>query len=262
MTYLLDKWEETNTNPVTEEAYDDSWAVFVLTDSKSYNLFVGSADGCAYTIRFSRYANEDWRLALCDFIEYNESTGKNSILVLSKEELEEAKKAYAGHSFREPALRAGEPRFLVHSTSLESYKSIQKDGMLKSFNRLHIPGEPIGSKLGDPRDFRDYIMFSGGGVTGELVVSARQKGRITMDADSRYCPGARLYFDGERIAADGLLVRDGCHLKVKDCLPLEPYLLYAATAEGLGLKDIAATPKEFSQMADQQFETAFHVSLL
>lgn len=259
MIYLLDKWEETSRNPVTEEAYDDSWAVFALTDSKSYNMFVGSVNGCAYTIKFSRHANEDWRLALCDFIEYNESAGKNIILVLSREELEEAKKAYAGHSVRESSLRAGEPRFLVHSTSLEGYKSIQKDGMLKSFNRLNIQGEPIGRKLGDPRDFRDYIMFCGGGVTGEIVVNSRQKGKITMDVDSLYSPGVRLYFDGKRIAADGLLVRDGCHLKVRDCLPLEPYLLYAATAEGLGLDDTLSTPKEFSEKADKQFREMFDI---
>lgn len=260
MIFRLDTWEETNTNPVTGEAYGDNWVVFALTDSKAYHIFVGSVCGCAYMIKFSRYANEDWRLALCDFIEYNESIGKNSILVLSKEELEEAKKAYAGHSFQETGLRAGEPRFLVHSTDLESYKSIQKDGMLKSFNRLNIQGEPIGMKLGDPKDFRDYIMFCGGGVTGEIVVNARQKGKITMDIESPYFPGARLYFDGEKIAADGLMVRDGCHLKVKNSLPLEPYLVYAATAESLGLGTIS-TPREFSEKADAQFQALFHAAL-
>lgn len=260
MLYRLDTWEATSTNPVTGEVYDDSWAVFALTDSKSYNKFVGSVNGCAYTIKFSRYANKDWRLALCDFIEYNESMEKNIILVLSKEELKEAKKAYAGHNFRETGLRAGEPRFLVHSTSMEGWKSIQEDGLLKSFNRLKIQEEPIGRKLGDPEDFRDYVMFCGGGVTGEIVVNSKQKGRITMDVDSLYSPGARLYFNGEKIAADGLLIRDGCHLKVKDCLPLKPYLMYVATAEGLGL-DAVSTPKEFSEKADEQFQIMFQVKL-
>lgn len=260
MIYRLDEFTENNVNPITAKPYDDSWVVFVLTDSNEYNQFVGSANGCAYTVKFSRYANEDWRLALCDFIEYNETMRKNIILSLSDKDLKEAKKAYVGHSFKETVLRVGEPRFLVHSTSLESYISIKKDGMLKSFNRLNIKTEPIGTKLGDPKDFGDYIMFCGGGVTGELVVNSRQKGEITMNVNSPYSPGARLYVDAEKIAADGLLIRDGCHLKVKDCLPLNPYLIYVATAESIGLDNKLSTPKEFSEKADKQFQIIAHKS--
>lgn len=256
MIFRLDTFTENNRNPITGEPYDDGWAVFVLTDSTAYSAFVGSVNGCAYTIKRSRHTNKDWQMSLCDFIGYNESIGKNMILVLSEESLKEAQSIYAGHNFQEAGLRAEEPRFLVHSTSLESYRGIQKDGMLKSFNHLEAPGEPIGRKLGDPKEFGDYIMFSSGGVTGEIVVNSRQQGKITMDVNSRYSPGARLYFDAERIAADGLLIRDGCHLKVKDCLPLEPYLIYTATAESVGLKNGLSTPKEFSELADAHFHNA------
>ncbi len=66
--------------------------------------------------------------------------------------------------------------------------------MLKSFNRLGIPGEPIGVKLGDPKDFSDYIMFGGGVIPG-IVVNSKQKGMITMNVNEDYMPGARFYFD-------------------------------------------------------------------
>ena len=46
-----------------------------------------------------------------------------------------------------------------------------------------------------------------------------------MNQDMAYNTGARLYFDNKKIAADGLLIRDGIHLQVMDRLPLEPYLL-------------------------------------
>lgn len=36
-----------------------------------------------------------------------------------------------------------------------------------------------------------------------------------MDIDTEYLTGARLYFHAKRMAQDGLLIRDGCHLKVK-----------------------------------------------
>lgn len=56
---------------------------------------------------------------------------------------------------------------------MESWKNIQRDGVLKSWNKLKtenivLEEHPIGMKLGDPKNFSDYIMF-GGGVTGESV---------------------------------------------------------------------------------------------
>ena len=254
MIYRLNEFTERNINPITSAPYDDSWVVFILTDSKDYNMFVGGINGCAYTVKFSRYANEDWRLALCDFIEYNEENNKNIILVLESEELEEARNAYIGHSFKEISLRENEPKVLVHSTTLENYKQIEKDGMLKCFNKLNFDDEPIGIKLGDPKDFSYYIMFCDGGVTGEIIVNSKQKGKIIMDINDEYIPGARLYFDAEKIAADGLLIRDGCHLKVKFELPLTPYLIFTATEESIGLNKLISTPKEFSEMADLKFE--------
>ena len=74
-----------------------------------------------------------------------------------------------------------------------------------------------------------------------------------MDEDAEYRTGARLYFDAEKIARDGLLVRDGCHLKVRDALLLEPYLLWAATWETVGLASQISTPKRFAEEADRQF---------
>ena len=77
-------------------------------------------------------------------------------------------------------------------------------------------------------ELRDYILF-GHGTTGEIVVNSKQKNRIEMDENSEYITGARLYFDMKKIAEAGLLVRDGGEIKVKGMLPLEPYLLFAAT---------------------------------
>ncbi len=259
MIYQIDNLIENNINPITNMPYDDSWAIFMLTDSKDYNMFVGRQNGCAYTVKFSRFANENLRFALCDFIGYNESNNKNIILFLKNEELLEAKNSYAGHSYNESFLRTTEPKVLVHSTTLDSYKQIQKDSKLISFNKLNLNCEPIGVQLGDPKDFSDYIMFYNGGVTGEIVVNSKQKGSIVMNINDEYVPGARLYFDAEKIANDGLLVRDGCHLKVKSELPLSQYLIFTATAESIGLEKTISTPKEFAEKADNIFKQKLSV---
>ena len=72
---------------------------------------------------------------------------------------------------------------------MENWYQIQKDGMLKSWNRLNTSEkEPIGKQLGDPVHFSDYIMF-GVGVSGEIVVNSKHSGKIVMDIDAEYKTG-------------------------------------------------------------------------
>ena len=93
----------------------------------------------------------------------------------------------------------------------------------------------------------------GSGVQCELVVASKQNGRIVMDPDEDYQSGARLYFDATKIAEDGLLIRDGAHLKVKDFLQLEPYWLWTATWMNVGIPDRVTTPRIFAEIADRIF---------
>lgn len=230
----------------------------MLTDSEEYQFMCGSSNGCAYMIKVSRLKCADWKMATGDFVGFNEANAKNIILVMTELEYKAVRAYYEGHSYNEPFLRKGEPLVLVHSTPMNSWKQIKQGGMLKSWNRLKAEQavaeeHPIGIQLGDPADFSDYIMF-GGGVTGEIVVNSKQHGKIVMDTNAAYLTGARLYFNAEKMAQDGLAVRDGCHLKVKEALPLEPYLIFAATWENVGLESQVSTPKIFAKMADEAFK--------
>lgn len=261
MIYRVDRLPENRINPFTGCVYDASWLIFVLTDSMDYRQLCGCFWGDAYTIMVSRFKDPNWRTSACDFIGFNEANQKNVILVMTAEELDEAKSYYAGHRYDDPFLRDGEPSILIHSTPADNWKRIQRDGMLKSWNRLKAENRiseehPIGIQLGDPIDFSDYIMF-GSGTTGEIVVHSRQQGKIVMDENAEYLTGARLYFDAKRMAEDGLLVRDGCHLKVRGTLPLKPYLIWAATWDTVGLKSPISTPKVFSEQADKVFNSIY-----
>lgn len=259
MIYRLDKLSENSINPITGHEYDNSWIILMLTDSFDYQQMCGSSNGCAYMIKISHSKYKNWKMSIGDFIGFCEANNKNAILVMPKAALNSAKEHYKGHKYNEPFLRDNEPTVLVHSTPMDSWEQIKRDGMLKSWNILKTEEviteeQPIGIQLGDPMDFSDYIMF-GGGVTGEIVVNSKQQGKIVMDINSEYLTGARLYFDAKRMAQDGLLVRDGCHLKVKDMLPLKPYLIWAATWETIGLASRVSTPKNFFEQADKQFQS-------
>lgn len=266
MIYRVDNFTESSINPVTGLVFDNSWLVYCLTDSEDYNMLVGSVGGAVYTVKASRNS-ADWKMSLCDFIGFNAERNKNIILSMSQEELDCAEKHYGGHKYNDNFLRENEPEVLVHSTSYENWLSIERDGRLKSWNVLKREktaweDKPIGLKLGDPEDFSDFIMFSGGGVSGEIVVSSKESGEIVMDPDKPYKTGVRLYFDIKKIAEDGLLIRDGIHLKAEKELPLEPYLIWYADWKKAGLTSGISTPKIFTEKSNNAFNSLFggHVS--
>lgn len=259
MIYRLDNLSEDKINPITGQVYDDSWIILMLTDRLDFEKMSGRRNGCAYTIRISRKLCKDWKMAVGDFIGFCEATAKNAIIVMQEADLKAARSHYEGHRYNEPLLRDNEPAILVHSTPMRNWKQIECDGVLKSWNilkaeKIIAEEHPIGISIGDPTDISDYIMF-GSDLTGEIVVNSKQQGRIVLEADVEYLTGARLYFDAKRMAQDGLLVRDGYHLKVKDRLPLKPYLIWTATWETIGLASQVSTPKIFAAQADKQFQS-------
>ncbi|MCL2397008.1 MAG: hypothetical protein FWC93_02985 [Defluviitaleaceae bacterium] len=251
-------------NPFAKIAYDNSWIIFCLTDSEDYHTMNGGIIKSAYTLRVSRRCPQ-WRMSVMDFIGFNESRNKNIVLSISDEDLKEAENFYGQHSFDDKYLRDYEPEFLIHSTTRENWESIKKDYCLKSWNilkreRPDWEHSPIGKQLGDPDDFSNYIMFSSGSISGEIVVLSKQKGSVTMQ-DVCYKPGVRLYFDARKIAKHGLLVRDGCHLKVKDTLPLSPYLTWVGDWKSAGLASNVSTPKEFTVAANEKFNELFNAKV-
>lgn len=261
MVYRIDSFIENSINPITKCAYDTSWTVLILTDSDEYKQMVGNKNGCAYTIKVSRSKCDNWQMVVGDFISFHEANNKNIILVMTEEEYLFVQNHYNGHKYNDTFLRENEPSVLVHSTLMSSWEQIKNDGMLKCWSRLKSENaisevSPIGMKLGDPSDFSNYIMF-GDGITGEIVVNSKQKGEIIMDIDSEYLTGARLYFNTESMAENGILVRDGCHLKVKDVLPLTPYLIWVATWDKIGLESPISTPRIFAEQADRTFRNLF-----
>lgn len=253
-------------NPFTNMPYDSSWIVYQLTDAADYQIMNGGGSNKVYTLKVSKEYPQ-WRMSVCDFLQFQEANNKNIILSISDENLEEVKSYYGNHNYNDNFLRSYESDILVHSTTLENWRKIESDGALKSWNTLRKNNatretEPIGKLLGDPDDFSDYIMFSSGGISSEIVVLSKQQGRITMNQDMQYKPGARLYFDTEKIAKDGLLLRDGCHLKVRDELPLAPYLIWVATWQSVGLSSDLSTPKEFTEVSNRTFNKLFNKNVV
>jgi len=235
-----------------------------LLETAEFRLYTGGGKDGIFRLLITK-KNVDWEYRIFDFIQYESSYEKNIIIAVGQMDLERARAIYDDHSYTDSFLRPHEQKVLMHTTSKENHRAIMNDGQLKSWNLLKKQGivtedAPIGHLLGDPPDYSDYIMFSSGGVGAERVVSSRQKQTIEMDVDVLYTAGARFYFDAEKIANDGLLVRDGAHLKVKDSLAVGKYVLWIATPAILD-KSENTTPRAFAEKADAVFTEKTGINL-
>lgn len=205
-----------------------------LTDSTEYNQFCNLVNGI-YTLKISRNF-EYWYYDLCDLIDFYKNSEVALDLDIEQSEINSARELYGNHKFNEKYLREYETKVLVHSTSRKNVNSILNDNALKSWNvckteKFDWEEEPIGALLGDIADFSNYVMLSTFFQNSEVITASKQKHKITTDPEQIYLPGARFYLDGERLAADGLLLRDGEHIKVKDCIPFDKYLIWYSTPE-------------------------------
>ncbi len=265
MIYIADStFNSIKLNPYDRNnPYTDKWILLrLIHDDSFFQCTRGGMDEVFQLILTKK--TDDWRYRVMDFIQYETKVGKNMIISINSNDFFEAESVYDNHTYKDRTLRDYERPILVHSTTQENYRAICNSGFLKSWNRLKSEGaikeeKPIGSLLGDPEDYRDYIMFGNGGYFCEIVTSSRQKGYIEMNPDAEYVAGARMYFDAAKIAADGQLIRDGAHMKVKDILSLE-YLLWVATPSCLSVSE-RTTPRTFARLADSAFEEKINVRL-
>lgn len=257
--YTTEHFEPSQRNPFDENRpYADNWILLKLIDYAEYILFTGRGKGGVFQVIITKRCL-DWKFRIMDFIEYETGENMNIVVAVSKDDLVAAEEEYHGHCYMDSFLRQYEKQVLVHSTTWDGWQSINNCGYLKSWNILkseNVIAEktPIGEKLGDPYDYSDYIMFTEGGVSGEIVVASRQKWGICMDTAEEYKPGARLYLNAEKLADDGLLVRDGVHMKVKGKLELERYLIWVATIETVQLTCNKVSPREFADLSDTMFQ--------
>lgn len=232
--------------------------VLKLTNSTEYNMFMSLENG-VYTVKLSKNL-KCWYMELCDMMGFYENTDIE--VIAEEEDIQLAKNLYGNHTFRDKFLREYEPKVLVHSTTIENARSILADKKIKSWNILKNEKtdweeRPIGSLLGDIDDFSNYVMLSGVNQNNEIITASKQFGNIVMDDSCEYIAGARFYLDGERLAEDGLLLRDGIHLKVKDFIALSKYMIWYSTADILGIKK-RTTPKEFMDLSNKRFFELYH----
>lgn len=248
-------------NPVTGRNYSKDCIIFILEEGQDAGMACGQSENGVYTAKI-KTGSLNWKMAAGDFISYNNSLNHEAIMCIPKKRLIEVEKAYAGHSYNEKKLRSYEPGFLVHSTTYENGQGILKDGYIGSWNLLKQEKKineemPVGKILGDLDYFSNYIMFSKGEVSSEIVVMSKQAGRIIMDTNNKYRTGTRFYFNAGIMAEDGVIIRDGLHIKTEGKLPLKPYLLWWTDWKKSGLESQFSTPYIFTEKANQIFKEKY-----
>ncbi len=227
----------------------------VLTDSTEYRQF-NCFENSIYTLKISK--NYDyWYYDLCDLIDFYNDTDIEVISEVSNDDLALARRLYGNHQYNESTLREYEPAVMIHSTTKENVESILSSMQLKSWNLLSAEKtdweqQPIGALLGDIEDFSNYVMLSGISQNNEIITASKFNGEINTDINQSYIAGARFYLDAKKLVSDGLLLRDGAHIKVRDYIDLKKYMVWYSTPEILGIEE-HTTPKIFFELSNEKF---------
>jgi len=199
---------------------------------------------------------------LADYLRYEFNVGRKTIVCFpfhinwEDDILPNLIQYWTDDGFRET-----DPKYIVHSTTIDCGENILKDGKLKCFRKLEEEGyfntKRLGhSQIGEPEDFKKHINFAPWkSIWAEVVVSSNQKNRF-VNPDEEYEPGYRFYFDAVQIANNNKLLRTGngiptCH----EILDIEPYIISYETAKSLSrFTTNIWTPKLFTEIANRRFE--------
>ena len=262
-------WDTDQPNPFrTDGTYGAGWSALEICDPDDDRHIYGRSSSGLFRYSLGRHV-ADLPTRLADCLRYENAHGRQVILTCPPDMDVDALVMRALEDTPEGAiLRNNDPQWVVHSARLEAWQSIRECACLKSSSRLKADGvraHGIGfHEFGEPDDFAEYVMLSGMGAIGpENVVASQAKGRVFTEEHTPYAPGVRLYFDAHKIIATGLGVRDGVHtLKVRGCLPLQTYLMAAATAASIDPQSEvkAWTPRLFLERANAWFEEHVGIS--
>ena len=256
-------WKHGDPNPFTSDgSYGPEWTCFRVSGDQECELFTGRGphpNGLFVGSFRQDAANLDNRLA--DFLRYENRQGRRVIVSFPKGEDADAIIARA-LAVTPPAdvVRSTDPKIVVHTTTLDAWNDIRRDGVLKSLARLKAEGLVCGDsdvdryRMNEPEEYVDNIVF--GAIDSpwpELVALSKAKGAFVTDPNTPYQPGCRLYFDNHRIIESGRDERDGLHLiKIRGELPLDGFLVAAITSADADPEGVVQvwTPAEFVERAN------------
>lgn len=253
--YASYDWLPTDNNPFSYNGeYGDKWSAFIYDSEAKYYTQIETR-ARLFTIKVSSEIDKDYE-RLIDFINYETKYNRN-VIIKADIEVRQIINKLLNLEKNKNKVRKTDSRWLVHSTTKDSWEKIKKIKFLYSPNELRKTGNII-NEIGlkhylEPKDYSDYIMLDILNGCGELVVSSRQLGYVCTDGDMVYTPGVRLYFDAYKIIEDGLAERDGLHiLKVEKQLSLEKYLKMVVT-EKMASDKMNWTPTIYTEWANQHF---------
>ncbi len=259
-------WDSTQPNPFTpDSAYDASWVVLLIGGGEKHSPVYGRLDSGLFRCSLDRQT-VDITPRVADFVRYGATHGWRVILSFPSDTDGER---FVRRSLEQtpdgPVVRETDPRWVVHSTTLSAWESIEKDSCLKCARCLQSEGVEVNAvgldDFREPSDFADYVVLAPDyAISPEHVVASHAKGSVFTDENVPYVPGVRLYFDAYRIITDGLAVRDGMHaLKVRDRLPIDPYLRAAVSAADVDPEGRTSswTPASFLKAANALFHERY-----
>ena len=263
LNYVLapPEWRYDMPNPFSGAAFDRDWSGLFFLDRDDAQFINGTGPNGLYCVRLGRRTPHlEYRVA--DFLRYESAQGRQTVVGSEYAfDIPGFIQQCLLHTPTPSTIRDTDPRYIVHSTSLQAWQSIRTDLTLRSPHNLRKNGIAYTSigfrELREPPEYEYYIHF--GSVRAwhsEAIVLSQQRGKICTEEDAIYTPGVRIYLDNHRLIRDDIGIRDGLHtIKAKSRLHLSPYMVAAISVADLDSGGAVKqwTPRRFFEAANEHF---------
>ena len=224
-------WHYSKPNPFSGMSFSQDWSGLFFLNRDDAQFFNGTGSNGLYCVRFGR-RTPYLENRVADFLRYECAHARKTIVGPDYPfDIPVFLQRCLAHTPESSMIRETDPRYVVHSTSLQAWQSIQTDLTLRSPLRLREDGIPYTSlgfqQLGEPQEYEEHVHLGSVDMWhSEFTVLSQQKGRICTEEDAIYTPGVRIYLDNHKLIRSGIGVRDGLHtIKVKSTLNVSPYLV-------------------------------------
>ncbi|WP_159064746.1 hypothetical protein [Thaumasiovibrio subtropicus] len=195
---------------------------------------------------------------IVDFICYENTQDREPVVAIdtSKNDLKRIINQLKKTEYRN-LVRDYDPRWIVHSTSIENGEAILCDGVIKSQQRLNnernVESLPLGyAHFGEPLDYLNHVNFGAfESPMPEVVVRSNQTGEMG-GFDMPYQPGYRFYIDAHKLIESGRVLRTGApFLKAEEAVDLDAFVV--AHVDSGQFKSRVWTPNAFTRAANDVF---------
>ena len=111
----------------------EDYRILYIVEDDEFMVFTGLNEYQEFCIKLNISILNNWEYSVCDFILYNNNNGYESIVIANADILDAALSVMEYCRQSRTSLRFYEPKYLIHSTTLDNWEKIKNDIIIMYF---------------------------------------------------------------------------------------------------------------------------------